>query len=59
MDQKILLIIIIIFLLSNNLSKIIKDIGLNLIYLVIILAALNIINPNINTIVKKKFNTIY
>jgi hypothetical protein len=53
MDQRFLIIIIIIFLLSNNFYTVFKDIFKNFVYLILILVIINIISPNINTIIKE------
>lgn len=53
MDQKMFIIILVIFLLTNNFSKIFTDIIKGIVYLLLILALLKIINPSIGEKIKK------
>ncbi len=52
MDQKIFIIILVIFLLTNNFSQIFKDIIKGVIYLSLVLTLLKIINPSIEKKIK-------
>ena len=58
MDQKLIIIILVIFLLTNNFSKIFKDIIKGFIYLLLLLAVLKIINPSIEKKIKETLLSI-
>lgn len=58
MDQRFFIIILIVFLLTNNFSKIFKDIIRGIVYLLLILALIKIINPSIEKKVKKNLLNI-
>lgn len=58
MDQKYFIIILVIFLLTSNFSKVISDIIKGFIYLFLSLAVLKIINPSIETKTKNNLSNI-
>jgi hypothetical protein len=58
MDQQFFIIILVIFLLTSNFSKIIKDIIKGLIYLFLSFAVLKIINPTIENKMKNNVSNI-
>jgi len=53
MDQRFIIIILVIFLLTNNFSKIFKDIIKGFIYILLLLAVLKFINPSIEKKIKE------
>jgi hypothetical protein len=58
MDQKIFFIILIIFLLTNNFSTIIKDMIRGCVYLLLVLALIKYINPSFQKKTKEHLNNI-
>jgi hypothetical protein len=58
MDQKFFIIILIIFLLTNNFSQVMKDIFKGLIYLLLLFGLIKIINPNIEKKIKENLVNI-
>lgn len=56
MEQRIFILILIIFLLTTNFSSIFQDIAKNLVYLIIIFGIIKIINPKWLSLIKD--NTI-
>lgn len=58
MDQRVFIIILIIFLLTNNFSQIIKDALRGLVYLLLLIALLKIINPSIEKKAKENLTNI-
>ena len=58
MEQKIFIIILVIFILTSNFSKIIRDIIKGFIYLFLALAVLKIINPSFGNKIKDNLSNI-
>ena len=58
MDQRFFIILLVIFLLTNNFSKIIKDIIRGIIYLLLLFALLKIMHPPSEKIVKENIANV-